>query len=138
MSSKIIENILRNNQDSADFSQAGEAMRRLLGYGNYEAGEVDNTPIDPKPPSWEHIEDRNRSYLYKSFNLTSSKFLMYFLNEIYYFSEKYHHYPEIFIKELDVEIVLYTEDLNDVTDIDIQLSKEIDDLVKEIDTIRWR
>ena len=53
-------------------------------------------------------------------------------------SEEMHHHPEIIINHTDVTVLLYTRDLNDVTDRDIQMSKKIDEIVEDINVIKFR
>jgi pterin-4a-carbinolamine dehydratase len=42
------------------------------------------------------------------------------------------HYPDITIKENIVDIAVYTKDLNDITDVDIEMIKKINDIVEDI------
>ena len=53
-------------------------------------------------------------------------------------SEEMHHHPEINIDHTNVTVLLYTRDLNDVTDRDIEMSKKIDEIVEDINVIKFR
>ena len=48
------------------------------------------------------------------------------------------HHPEILINHNQVTINLYTRDLNDVTDRDIEMSKKIDEIIEDVNVIRFR
>jgi len=137
MSSRIIENILKNNNVDPDFKNVNSAMRRLLGYTDYNEDIDDNNPIDPKPSGWMQSSDSQKNFLIKTYDLSSKKFVMYFLSELHDLATQYNHHPEIHIKENEVTVVLYTEMMNDVSDVDISLSKQIDDIIEDIDIIRF-
>ena len=49
-----------------------------------------------------------------------------------------HHHPEILISHTKVTITLFTHDLNDVTDRDIHMSKKIDEIIEDINVIKFR
>ena len=137
MTNRIIENILRNNNDNPDFKNVSTAMRRLLGYTDYNEDIDDNNPIDPKPSGWMQTSDHQKNYLVKTYDLSSKKFILYFVSEIYDLAEQYNHFPNIHIKENEVTIVLYTEMINDISEVDIALSKSIDEIIEDINIIRF-
>ena len=47
------------------------------------------------------------------------------------------HHPEILINHTQVTVTLYTRDLNDVTERDIELSKKIDEIIEDINVIKF-
>ena len=49
-----------------------------------------------------------------------------------------YHHPEILINHTTVTLSLYTRDLNDVTDRDIKMSKRIDEIIEDINVIKFR
>ena len=57
---------------------------------------------------------------------------MYFINEVLNESNRMDHSPKMTIESLDVELVLYTHDINDITESDIKLSKIIDEIYHDI------
>lgn len=64
-----------------------------------------------------------------------TKHLLYFVNETIKICEEKRHFPEIIITEDYVDIRLFTKDINDVTEIDMQLSKKIIEIYSEIKSL---
>lgn len=85
--------------------------------------------------SWEYIENRDCSYLYKLYKFISAKHLLYFINELIKITDELHHHPEIMLKGLIAEVKLYTDDINDVTEIDKELSTKLDEIFEEIKAV---
>lgn len=138
--SKLLENILRNRQQQTlnefDMTKSGKAMMRHLGTG-YPEGEED-LPIDPEPFSWCQINTGEKNSLQKVYSFESIRFLSYFINELINLSEEMYHHPEITIDHTKVTVTLYTRDINDVTDRDLEMSKKIDEIIEDINVIRFR
>ena len=139
--SRLLENILKNRQQQTlhefDMTKSGSAMMRYLG-NEFPYQDTDNVPIDPEPASWCEIKFKDAHAIQKVYNLESSKFLLYFVNELIHLSDEMYHHPEILINHNEVTITLYTKDLNDVTDQDIEMSKKIDELIEDINVIKFR
>jgi len=125
-----IKNSINANQDSGPFDP-GSAFKRnnmgMIGTSN-----VEDVPIQPKESSWERIDDYNASYLSKIFNFKTEKHLVYFLNEVILHSGKLNHSPKIIIEDLKVIIETYTHDLNDITELDLELTGFIDEVYGDI------
>jgi len=138
--SRLLENILkqRNNQTLQEFdmSKSSNAMMRHL--GGFPYSEEASLPIEPEKSSWEQLQIDDKLCLQKKYELDSSKFLIYFLNEIVNLSEEYFHHPDILIQHTQVTVTLYTKDLNDVTDRDVDMSKKIDEIIEDINVIKFR
>jgi len=137
--SRLIENIIRNRSQQLqefDMSKTNSAMMRHLGQGF--ASEDDNVPIEPEAASWSQVQTGNKICLQKTYKLETTKLLLYFVNELIYLSEEMQHHPKTIIDHTQVTIVLYTRDLNDVTDRDIEMSKKIDDIMEDINIIKFR
>ena len=60
------------------------------------------------------------------------------MNEVVNLSEEMYHHPEIIINHTEVTLTLFTRDLNDVTERDIQMSKKIDEIIEDINVIKFR
>jgi len=139
--SKLLENILKNrNQQTLsefDMSKSGNAMMRYLGK-SFPYNEEDSVPIKPQESSWTEVEYDNKIFLQKLYKLESTKFLLYFVNELIYLSDNMQHHPEIVINHTNVTVSLYTRDLNDVTERDIEMSKKIDEIIEDINVIKFR
>ena len=139
--SRLLENILRNRQKEVlrelDMTKTGTAMMRHLGTG-FPYDEETSLPIEPAGSSWCHIQVDNKTCLQKVYELDSVKFLIYFLNETINLAEEYYHHPDILIQHAKVTVTLYTKDLNDVTDRDLEMSKKIDEIIEDINVIKFR
>ena len=138
--SRLLQNILKNSNKQSlqefDMSKSGSAMMRHLGSGfPYQH---DDLPVEVESARWDQVTLSDKICLQRTYNLESSKFLLYFVNEVVNLSEEMHHHPEIIINHTDVTVLLYTRDLNDVTDRDIQMSKKIDEIVEDINVIKFR
>jgi len=137
--SRLLENILKrqNNQvlQEFDMSKSSNAMMRHL--GTFPYAKEDLLPIDPESASWEQLQINDKICLQKKYELDSSKFLIYFLNEIVSLSEKYFHHPDILIQHTKVTVTLYTRDINDVSDRDLDMSKKIDEIIEDINVIKF-
>ena len=129
--SNILENIINNNKKiNFDFTKSlNQTLNENL---NYDDSPV---PIAAKESSWETIDDQNRTYLIKSYNFERYRHLIYFTSEVLEHARQKNHHPELLIKENIVTMILCTQDLNEVTELDIEFSKFSDSLYSEINFI---
>ena len=88
-------------------------------------------PIEPETSSWETIED-GYEHLKKQYVFKTDKHLMYFVNQTLKESFLKNHSPNIKITNKIVEVILFTEDVNSVTEVDIELSKIFDEIYEDI------
>lgn len=139
--SKLLENILKNRQQETlrefDMTKSGGAMMRHLGIG-FPYGDEDDLPIEPEIAKWTQIQTGDKICLQRTYELETIKFLLYFVNEVIHLSEEMYHHPEILINHTEVTLTLFTRDLNDVTERDIQMSKKIDEIIEDINVIKFR
>jgi pterin-4a-carbinolamine dehydratase len=139
--SRLLENLLRNRQQEKlnefDMTKSGTAMMRHLG-GNFPYDSDDSLPIEPENANWQQLQLDDKICLQKTYELDSVKFLTYFVNELIHLSEEMYHHPDILISHTQVTVTLFTRDLNDVTDRDIQMSKKIDEIIEDINVIKFR
>jgi len=140
--SRLLENILKNRQQQTlnefDMTRTGSAMMRHLGVGFPYEDVNNNLPIDPEQPSWAHVQIGKKMCLKRNYEFESTKFLLYFVNEVIHLSEEMQHHPEININHSNVTVILFTHDINDVTDRDIDMSKKIDEIIEDINVVKFR
>ena len=110
---------------------------RHLGVG-FPYSDESSLPIDPKTTGWAQVQSGDKVCLQRNYDLETTKFLLYFVNEVIHLSDEMHHHPEILISHTKVTITLFTHDLNDVTDRDIHMSKKIDEIIEDINVIKFR
>ena len=138
--SKLLQNILKNSRNAlneSDMTKTSDAMMRYLGVG-YPYNEVSDVPIEPEAASWNQVSINNKTCLQRTYEFDSPKFLLYFVNEVINHSEEVYHHPEIFISHRQVTLTLYTQELNDISERDIELAKKIDEIIEDINVIKFR
>lgn len=139
--SNLLKTILKNSKQETllefDMTKSGSAMLRHLGTG-FPYTDVNSLPIEPEKSGWAQMQIDDKICLQRNYEFTQIKFLTYFVNEVISLSEELHHHPEILINHTDVTITLYTRELNDVTDRDIEMSKKVDEIIEDINVIKFR
>ncbi len=139
--SRLLENILKNRQRNTisefDMTKSGVAMMRHLGVG-FPYNSENELPIEPEKAKWAQIQVGDKVCLQRTYEFETTKFLLYFVNELIHMSEEMQHHPEIIIDHTIVTVTLFTRDLNDVTDRDIHMSKKIDEIIEDINVIKFR
>lgn len=83
-------------------------------------------PVIVKTSTWEHLEDPNR--ISKNFSFTSSNQMRYFISEIFDIAETRDHDIKIVIEGKKVTVETYTHDLQDITDLDLLIARECDQI----------
>ena len=94
-------------------------------------------PVKIGDPGWEHRSDNEKNFLFRSYTIEDFKLLRYFLDEVLVLSEEHKHHPIITIYGSLIDIKLYTAGLNDVSDVDVAMSKKIDEIIEDINIIRF-
>ena len=135
----ILGNLIKKEQvNNYNFSKS--LRENIFPYTNQslvhqmETGE--EVPIAVGKSNWETIESMGSTFLFRVFSLQSTKHLMYFISEVIKKADHINHHPVITIDHLLVEISLNTKDVNDITELDIDLSKYIGELYDDIRFIR--
>ena len=113
-------------------------MREYFINENKEEFSLDNmrglmsspTPISVEKPDWEILENPQR--LYKVFKFQSSKKLLQFLFEVLKYEDKTNHNASILIEGKSVSIDVYTHDVEAVTELDIEYSKEVKNIYLDV------
>ena len=98
---------------------------------NFLENEDLNLPIEPEQTNWEVLNDGSGNYMMRDYIFGSAKSLMYFLAQTISQQEKINHHAKITIDELQVNLVLQTKDIMDVTELDIELAEFCDEVYKE-------
>ena len=98
---------------------------------NFLENEDLDLPISPEQSDWEVLNDGAGDYMTRDYIFGSTKSLMYFLAQTISQQEKINHHAKITIDELEVNLVLQTKDVMDVTELDIELAEFCDEVYKE-------
>lgn len=133
MSSFILENLLNNinnKNEKVEFdltkSITTNQKRSIV---NYDQSPI---PIKPKRSDWEMVNKNNEKYLFKEFEFANHKHMIYFIIESLKYANKVKHHPEILITHKNLKVKLTTKELNDVTELDIDMSKFMKDIYEDI------
>ena len=97
--------------------------------GNLENPSLD-MPIIPKTFDWIVIENPER--LSKTFEFKHLKILKSFLNEMIEYQEKFGHHAKIVIEGKAITIETYTHTVEEITELDLELSKFADLLYQDV------
>jgi pterin-4a-carbinolamine dehydratase len=94
--------------------------------------DIVDLPLKAKKSNWEAIDNEDFVSLRRIYDFKNLKNMLYFLNEGIKILYSVRHENQIYIKDDTVIIDLYTPGINDITDIDKQLSKKIDEVYDDI------
>lgn len=125
----LVESNLRILISAENEGEAGYISDSILG-GIEELDDYEIINISPVSP----ISESNKNwmeaggYLQKSFELDSFKGAIDFINRVGEISERENHHPKIEIDHNKVVLKIRTEDLNEITQKDRELSLKIDNL----------
>tara|TARA_R110001599_G_scaffold212368_2_gene410044 strand:+ start:772 stop:1179 length:408 start_codon:yes stop_codon:yes gene_type:complete len=89
-------------------------------------------PVLPVESEWSEFDYGDYTAIQKSYVMKNHDHLVYFVNELLKEAKRIDHHPRMTIDHMSVELVLYTRDINDVTESDIKLSRIIDEIYNDI------
>lgn len=124
----LFENLNHGSNKSAELVNLNRAK-------NYISRHESDTPIRPDKGGWNQHFIEDYTCILKKYYIKNDDNLAYFVLEIIKLSNKINHHPVITIDHLDVTVKLFTKDFNDVTDIDLSMSKMIDEIYDDISFI---
>ena len=130
--SRLLEIAIKNSlvNEQIDFNPDDIIRKRINVFSRVE--DINTLPIDVKKASWETIEDNEKIYLTKTYTFMTEKHLLYFLNESIRKSNIINHHPKIIIENNQIKIESFTHDMNDVSHLDIELTKFMDEVYDDI------
>jgi pterin-4a-carbinolamine dehydratase len=130
----ILRSVLSNKRlrESTDFTDNSDVNNNK----KYIERHMNDTPVEAVRAKWNSIDFGDYDALIKSYKLSSNSSLMYFVNEILTTSQSIDHDVKLIIDGRYIEVVLYTRGYNNVTDIDIRLSKTIDEIFDDLSYIK--
>jgi len=90
-----------------------------------------HVPVVPRKAfRWERVASPNR--LHASFELKSDEEYSLFLAEIFAYERETRHRAKIVCDYPTVTIEIYTKDVNDITEIDLEYAREVDDIYRDV------
>lgn len=120
-------------KESFDFT-AG--MNRLFSSDFQGVRDIPELPIDAEETSWQEVTDYSKTSIMKTFNFERDKHTRFFVNEILKTSEAMMHHPILSVERKKVKVELYTHDINEVSELDLKLSRFIDEIYEDIKFIQ--
>jgi 4a-hydroxytetrahydrobiopterin dehydratase len=94
---------------------------------------LNDTPIQPYESNWGEVPDTfaQNTAITRTFEFINFKTLHYFINETLKYQERMQHHSQITIDHNIVTIILQTKDLEEVTEIDLQMAEYLDEIYKD-------
>lgn len=120
--------LLENEEQVSNSSRRTNSVSRLIG-GMQKTKlltESNDQPIVPRGTDWEHLTSPNR--LRRVFEIESQMSRRLFINDALNLADQSLHHIELNIVAAYVSVEIYTEELNDVTDMDFEYAKDIDEM----------
>jgi pterin-4a-carbinolamine dehydratase len=132
--SKILETAINNSKsllENFDFTKSPKGnmfpYKRVVNNNT-----VEDLPILPKESSWNSDSDSSGNFIQKTFKFNSKNHLLYFLEESINKSEEMDHHPFMKIKGNIVSVLLRTDIVQDVTELDKEMALHLDEIYEDI------
>lgn len=129
MANLILSAIHKRREKESMFENLNKFLKRS------PAQDYVAVPIEVDASTWQQVDHNDRICLTKIFYFSTPKHLRYFLNEVLKESERMFHHPKLMIENQEILVELYTHDINDISSLDIELSKFMDEIYSEIQLI---
>jgi pterin-4a-carbinolamine dehydratase len=93
-------------------------------------------PVTPRSFDWEIHKDPER--FSKRFKFDSRQRMISFLNEVLYYEDETGHHGEIRIDHTEVDISVYTHDVNRITELDKEYVRSVDYIHRDVLDFEYR
>ena len=110
-----------------NFYFLNESLRSSLQFSLLK--EDKTLPITVKKETWKHLSNPKR--LSKTFIFDNLSQRLFFTNEIMKSAEQLQHDIKIVLESNTISIETYTHDMNDITEIDLEIAKTADLIFKD-------
>jgi len=135
MSSRIFENLSRINRGTTtgfDFTRSIESNNFPYKPQGLSDETLESLPILPKEMTWEASEDNVGQFLRKQFKFIDKNHMLYFLEEAVNRADSIDHHPVMTISNNTIDVKLTTDVVQDVTELDKDFSKFLDEIYEDI------
>ena len=132
--SRLLEIAIKNSVQMAKEDQtfSPESLFQRNAPDSVIVADIEEVPLSAEDPSWDTVYDHTRTYLRKVFYFDMTKHLIYFLNETIKKSEELHHHPKMIVDHNEIIVESFTHDVNEVTELDLELTAYIDEIYEDI------
>jgi len=88
-------------------------------------------PVVPKRTTrWQRVSSPNR--LHASYTFKSKNEYYLFLVELFSHERKVNHHAKVICEYPEIIIEVYTHDVNDITELDLEYSRDIEEIYKDV------
>tara|TARA_X000001388_G_C2222107_1_gene119690 strand:+ start:589 stop:1005 length:417 start_codon:yes stop_codon:yes gene_type:complete len=132
-STNILKNLFESSNIKEQFDMSKEdilASNNLI--RSYLYRHSSDVPIEANPGEWSTFDYGEYRAINKVYKFNNHDHFMYFINEVLNESKRINHDAKLTLEFPEVEVVIYTHDINDVTEMDLELSKTIDEIYQDI------
>jgi len=130
---KILESVLLGSGGVANqFDLSRSAQSNAYPYKSREKLSLADLPISPQKSEWEDKSDSAGNYIERMYEFSSVDHILYFLEEALRKSEEVDHHAVIVTKGLSASVTLSTDLVQDVTELDLQMAKFLDEIYEDI------
>jgi pterin-4a-carbinolamine dehydratase len=129
MSSYSLKQFLLENEEPVrnNSNRVGSVSRLVSGMKKTNTlKENIDIPITPKGTGWDHLSDPNR--LRRVFTIENQCSRRMFINDVLNLADQSMHGIIVRIRGEETEVEIYTEELNDVTNMDFEYAKDVDEM----------
>jgi len=92
-------------------------------------------PLTPKKSEWVKVSLNGSNFLSREFVFENYEQMMFFVQKSMKYSHKINHLPKFVISDESVTVTTNTENLNDITEQDIRLTKTLNQLFNDSTSI---
>jgi pterin-4a-carbinolamine dehydratase len=120
--------LLENEEPIRNNSKRIGSISRLIGGMKKTKTLTENIdqPITPKGTGWDHLADPNR--LRRVFSIENQNARRIFVNDVLNLADQSMHGIIVRIRGEETEVEIYTEELNDITEMDFEYAKDVDEM----------
>jgi 4a-hydroxytetrahydrobiopterin dehydratase len=107
-------------------------MSQLFNSGAQGIRDIPELPVEASKNEWSEDEDFYKRFLKRKFKFENHRHLRYFVSEVLKESDKMSHHPSLLITHDEVDVEIYTHDINDISERDLKLAKFIDEIYDDV------
>ena len=132
----LIEQVRKNSCNLKEDFDFSSGMKNLFNSSYQGVRDIPEMPIEATQSDWEEITDYSKTYLSRDFYFEKHKHLRYFVSEVLKESDEMMHHPTLEVGSDHVKVNLYTHDINNVSDLDLNLSRFVDEIYDDVKFIQ--
>lgn len=128
--------IIEHSQDTQLDSSLSSGLNELFTRNLVRIKDIPDLPITAEKSSWEQYSDSYKTFLEKTYLFGRHRHLRFFVQQVLENADEVQHHPELEVGSDSVTVRLYTHDINDVSQSDLDMSKFVDEIYQDIQFIQ--